>query len=220
MWDSWNFWMHFSTTKLLFSYSFISHSLDYFGARDKHITSILHHENKISKSWWVNCSSSTWTHNQWNLRDDSWGVNISLENFSITCKRFHSFLNTCTTRIIKTDNWCPNKDSFIHYLTNFLRKSFRETSTKNCKILRESKNNFAINCTLSSYNTISIELLFFHSKICTAMSYKLIIFHKWTFIKQKFNSFSCSKFILLMMFINTCLTSSKKSFLAYMIPSL
>jgi hypothetical protein len=117
------------------------------------------------------------------LRDNSRGINISLEDFSVACKRLNTFLDAGTTRVIKSNKRGSNQSGFVHYLAYLFSKGFRKTTTENCEVLGERKDNLPMDCALSRYDAITIELLFFHVKIFTSVGDELIVFHKRTFIE-------------------------------------
>jgi hypothetical protein len=117
------------------------------------------------------------------LRDNSRGINISLEDFSVACKRLNTFLDAGTTRVIKSNKRSSNQSGFVHYLAYLFSKGFRKTTTENCEVLGERKYNLPMDCALSSDDTITIELLFFHVEIFASVSDELIVFHKRAFIE-------------------------------------
>ena len=206
--------MHFSPAKLLFCDCFICHSLNNFWSSDKHIARVLNHKDKVCQSWWVYCSTCTWTHNKRYLRYYSRRINITLENLSVSSKWFNSFLNSCTTWIVHTNTWRSNELGFIHDFYNFLGKSFRKGTSKNCEVLWKGKSNLAIDQTLSCNNTISVEFLILHSKVVASVSNELIIFNERASIKQKLNSLASCKPETLMLLFDSILSTSKQGLLS------
>lgn len=170
--------VHLSTTEFFFCYILISYCFNNIRASNKHIASILNHEYEVSQCWRINCTACTGAHDEWNLRDHTRWVNISLENVSITSKWLDTLLNTSTTRVVETNKWSTNKRSFVHNLANLLCICCRETTTEYCKVLWESKYDFTINLALTSNDTITIKLLFIHIKIGASMRFQLVILNE------------------------------------------
>ena len=60
------------------------------------------------------------------LKNDTRSEDVALEDLTITCECADTFLDTCTTRVVHTDDRCTHGHSHIHYLTNLLCHSLRE----------------------------------------------------------------------------------------------
>jgi hypothetical protein len=116
----------------------------------------------------------------WNY---SWRIDVSLENFSISCQRLNTFLDTSATWIVKSNKRCTDESSFVHNFAYLLSKSFGKTSTEHSKVLRKREHYLPIDGALTSDDTISVELLFFHTKIIASVSHKLIVFYEGARIK-------------------------------------
>lgn len=175
--------VHLGATELLFGDLFVGDSFDNFGASDEHVTRILHHEYEVCQCWRVDSTTSTGTHYQRDLGDDARGVNISLEDFSVASERLNSLLDTSTTRVVQADARCTHKLCLIHDLAYLFSIGLRKRTAKNCEVLRESKDYFAVDSALSCDDAITIDFLFFHAKISASMSHKLIVFNERTLIE-------------------------------------
>ena len=53
-----------------------------------------------------------------------------------------------------------------------------------------------------------------------AVSYELIVFYKRASVEKQLNAFTSSKFVLLVLFIDSCLAAAEESLLAEGIPAL
>ena len=65
-----------------------------------------------------------------------------------------------------------------------------------------------MNSSLTSDNTISVELLFFHAEVVASVSHKLIVFDERTRIKEQLYSLASCKSVLLVMLVNSGLSAT------------
>jgi len=62
---------------------------------------------------------------------------------------------------------------------------------------------------LASDDTISVELLFFHTEVSTSVRDELVVLNKRTWVEEQLDSFTSGKFVLLVLFVNSGLTSTE-----------
>lgn len=77
-----------------------------------------------------------------------------------------------------------------------------------------------MNSSLTSDNTISVELLLVHAEVVTPVGDELIVFYERAWVKEQFNSFASCQFVLLMLLVNSSLTASEKRLLSNLFPFL
>jgi len=212
--------MHLGSTKFFFSDNFFGDCFDNIWSCKEHIGVVLYHKGEICQGWGIYSTSSTWSHYQWYLWYHTWWINISLEDLCISSKWFDTLLNSSTSRVIETNAGDACQHSLIHNLANLFSECFWEGSSKDCEVLGESKCNSAINETMTSYNTITIVLLFLHAEVMTPMGYKFVILFECSVIEEKLYSFPGGKFMIGMLFINSFLTSTELCFFRNLVPSL
>ena len=104
------------TTEGFLVHILISHSFHHVRTCDKHLALFLHHENKVCECRRVAGTASTRTENGANLWDDTRRHHVALKDVGESSERFHTFLNTCTTRVIEADDWCTILERKILHL--------------------------------------------------------------------------------------------------------
>jgi len=62
---------------------------------------------------------------------------------------------------------------------------------------------------LASDDTISVELLFFHTEIVASVRDELVVLNKRTWVEEQLDSFTSGKFVLLVLLVDSGLTSAK-----------
>ena len=92
----------------------------------------------------------------------------------------------------------------ILYLADLLSMCFTKRSTEDSEILTEDKDLSTINQTMSSDNTITIVLFFFHTEFIATMSLQHIILTERSIINWKENTLSSSQLTTLGSKINSC----------------
>ena len=86
--------VYHGAAQLLKSHILVSDRLHHIGAGDKHIACLLHHENKVSDGWRVDCAARAGTHDRRNLWDDPGGQCIAKKNVCVCPEADHAFLDT------------------------------------------------------------------------------------------------------------------------------
>ena len=72
----------------------------------------------------VNRTAGTWTEDTGNLRNNPGSQDITLEDFCITGQGVDTFLDTCATRVVQTDNGSTHLHGLIHYFTDLHGQCF------------------------------------------------------------------------------------------------
>ena len=62
---------------------------------------------------------------------------------------------------------------------------------------------------LASDDTISVELLFFHTEVVASVRDELVVLNKRTWVEEQLDSFTSGKFVLLVLLVDSSLTSAK-----------
>ena len=62
---------------------------------------------------------------------------------------------------------------------------------------------------LASDDTISVELLFFHTEVVASVRDELVVLNKRTWVEEQLDSFTSGKFVLLVLLVDSGLTSAK-----------
>ena len=171
------------SAEFLFSDFFLCHTSHHIRSCNKHITGIFHHQDKICQCRRINRTSGTWAHDRTNLRNHSGCHRVAQEYLGISGQRTYPFLNSCTARVVQSDDGCSHLHSHVHHFTNFLSVRFRKSSTKYGEILCKDINQALANHTVSRHYPVSGKFLLFHTEIGTPMGYQLIQFDKRTFLQ-------------------------------------
>ena len=66
-----------------------------------------------------------------------------------------------------------------------------------------------MNSSLASDDTIPVELLFFHTEIVASVRDELVVLNKRTWVEEQLDSFTSGKFVLLVLLVDSGLTSAK-----------
>ena len=187
----------------------MSDGFNHIWASNKHIAAVLNHKNKIGYSWGIHGTTSTGPHHHTDLWDHATGHNIALEYLSIATKGGNTLLNTGTTRIIETNNWCAYFHGLIHKLADFFCVGLRERAAKDSKVLAKYKYQTAINSAITNHHPIARHMLLIHIKVGAAMLNKHIPFFKAALIEQKVEPLASGKLAFGMLGINAFLPATQ-----------
>jgi hypothetical protein len=86
--------------------------------------------------------------------------------------------------------------------------------------LREGKDSFSVDLSLSSNDSITMVLGLFHSEVGTSVCHISIVLLESATIKQELNSLSSSKLVVSVLLVDSLLTSSEMNFLINVFPPL
>ena len=175
--------VHAYSTEFFFCHFFLCHASHHIRSCNKHIAGVFHHQNKIGQCRRINGTTGTRSHDRANLWNHSGCHRIAQEYLGISGQRTYSFLNSCASRVIQSDDRRSHLHSHVHHLANLLCMRFRKSSSKHGEILCEYINQALANHTISRHNAVSGKFLLFHTEIGTPMSYQLIQFDKRTFLQ-------------------------------------
>ena len=98
--------MYLSAAELLYRYVFTRNRFYYLRTGDEHIRVLLGHHDEVRKSGAVNGTTSAGAEDNGNLRNNARSKDITLEDLCVTCQCASTFLNTCATRVVQTDDRC------------------------------------------------------------------------------------------------------------------
>ncbi len=146
------------------------------------------------------------------MRDDAGCLDIALEDISVTRQAFNTFLNTRAARIIKANHRCADLHRLIHDLGDLARMCTRKCAAEHSKILRENKDQTAIDRAVTGDDTISGNAVFGHAEIHTIMFDKHVPFFEGAFVKQHIKAFTRGELAFLVLIINAALATAHGSF--------
>ena len=110
--------MNRSATELLLCHILPGHGLYDSRTCKEHVRDAFHHDGEVSKGGAIDSTTGAWTENCRNLRNNAGSEDVALENFRISGKGVDTLLDTCATRVVKTDDGCPHLHGEIHDLAD------------------------------------------------------------------------------------------------------
>ena len=133
----------------------MNYSFDDIRACNKHVGGIFNHKGKIGHGRAVNRAAGARPHDTGNLGNHTAGLNISMENLSISSQRIHAFLNPGATGVVQPNDGRADPDRMVHNLADFLGMGFPQGTSNYGKVLAEDKHLPAINGSMTGYHAIS-----------------------------------------------------------------
>lgn len=83
-----------------------------------------------------------------------------LENVAIACQGIHAFLDSSTTRVLKTNDGSARHHCLIHHFENLLGVGPRKTAAKNSEILTIDENPSSVNRAMPCHDAVARNLFF------------------------------------------------------------
>ena len=88
-------------------------------ARDIHIGRIPNHEDKVRYRRGIHRPAGARAHNHGDLRNDTRGQNVALENLCVPSQRINAFLDSRTPRVIQSYNGSAHLQGMIKDFADF-----------------------------------------------------------------------------------------------------
>ena len=206
--------MYACATELLLGYILAYNGLHNLGTGEEHIAGILLHNHEVGQCGRVNSTTCARTKNQRNLGNNTARHNVALENLCVTCQSVHTLLDTCTTRVVQTDNGSTIAHSHIHNFANLLCHSERQRTCRYGEVLCENIDKATAYGTVTGNNTISQGVALLHTEVHAAVGYEHIELLKATLIQEHSEPLTSGVFTLLVLGVDTFLTATHLCLLA------
>ena len=189
------------TTQRFLIHIFIRHSLHHVRARYKHLALFLHHQDEVCQCRAVARTTGTGAEDGADLWDDTRCHHIPSEDMCETCQTLHTFLNTCPTRVIQSDDGRSVLQCQVLHLRNLLGIGSRKRATQHSKVKGIDKHDASVYLTIARNDAITFDALILHTEVIATVHHVLIHLHERATVKQRFYSFSCSEFIHCFLFL-------------------
>ena len=200
-----------SAAELLYGYVLTGNGFHYLRAGDEHIGVLLGHHDEVGQRRAIYCSTGTRTKDHTNLRNNTRGQNVTLEDLGIAGQRTCSLLNTCSTRVVQTDDRRSEFHGLIHHIANLECHRLAQRTSDNCSILCKDEYQTTVNRTRSYCYTVTQEHFLLHAEVVTAVGKEHIHLFKRTFVEQHVNTLAASITAFCMVFFYCCFTASGNS---------
>ena len=206
--------MNLGSAELLYRHIFTRNRLHNLRTCDEHITVLLGHHDEVGQSRAIYGAACARTDDHGDLRHYTGREDITLENLSISRERARSFLNTCSTRVVQTNNRRTEFHSLVHDVANLERHRLTQRTTYHGSILCKDEHQTAVNCTRANGYAIAQEDFFLHAEIMATVREEHVHFLKRAFVQQHVNTLTSGITAFGMMFLYSCFTASGLSFRA------
>ena len=170
-------------TQLFFTYFLMNHSFYYIRTSHKHVTFFFHHKDEIGQGRRVAGTSGARTQDCRNLWNHTAGHCILIENISITGKALDPFLDTCTARIIQSDNRGTVLQCKLLYFHNLFSIGSWQWAAIYRKVISVNKHLATVYLSITGHDTISRNFVLIHTVVRTTVNHQLIQFNESTLIE-------------------------------------
>src|SRR5437879_503816 len=142
-------------SQLLGAYLFMGYGFYHVGAGNKHIRSVLHHQNKVSNCRTINRSACARTHDSRYLGYNAGSPGVPVKNVSIAAQRNYPFLDAGPAGIIEPNDRSPVFERVVHDLYDFFGMGFRERASENGKVLGKNIHQPAVYRSIAGYYPVA-----------------------------------------------------------------
>src|SRR5690625_3390861 len=180
--------MSLSPAKFLEGDVFAGHGFDDIRAGDEHVRGPIHHDREVGDRRRIHSPSSTWTHDQRDLRDDTGGMRVAFEDLRVQTESSNAFLNARATRVVDADQWAARLEGEVHDLDDLLAEDFAQRTTEHREVLREHADPAPIDGAVTGDDPIAVRALFIQAEVRRPMPRVLVDFDERSFVEQEIES--------------------------------
>ena len=185
-----------------------SDGLDHLRAGKEHVAVLLRHENKVGQSGAVDRAAGAGAENGADLRNNTRGKDIALENLGISGQGIAAFLDTGSARVVKTDDGGTDLHGLIHYLANLQGHGLAQRTAEDGEILCEHIDDAASNGTVACDYTVAKERLLLHVEVGAAVGDEHVELFERAFVKEEGDTLAGGQFALLVLLVDAFLPAA------------
>ena len=127
--------MYGSTAKVFHAHHLVGDGLHHLGTGDEHIAGVLGHHDEVSEGGRIDRTAGAGTEDGGDLRNDTAGEDVALENLSVAGEAVHPLLDTGTARVVETDDRCAHLHGLVEHLANLVGDGFGKRTAGNGEVL-------------------------------------------------------------------------------------
>ena len=200
--------MHHGAAQLIDGHILAGDGLHHLGAGKEHVAVLFGHEDEVGECGAVDSTTGTGAEDGADLRDDTAGQDIALENLGIACEGVAALLDTCSAGVVKADDRGTRLHGLVHNLADFEGHGLAQAAGENGEVLCKHINRTTVDGAVAGHHTVAQEGLLLHVEIYTAVSDKHVELLKRSFVQQESDTLAGSEFALFVLFVDTFLAAA------------
>src|SRR5690606_41142618 len=128
--------------------------LDHVGAGDEHLGGLVHHDDEVGQGGGVHVATGTCAHDQGDLRDDTGGLGVAVEDLGVQTQGDNAFLDTGAGALVDADEGNTGLDGQVHDLDDLLAVDLTEGTAEAGAVLGEDTDLAAIDGAVTGDNPV------------------------------------------------------------------
>ena len=177
--------MNASAAEVFHRNVFAQYGLDDVRPCDEHLRDVLDHKHEIGQRRRINGATCTRPQNQRDLRNYARGYRVAVKNFSITGQGTDTFLNTCATGIVDSDDRALHFQGVVHDFGNLAGMLQAQRATCHRKVLCIDAHGGSENRPCTCHNAITGQIFFIHAEITPVVLHEQVILMERILIQQR-----------------------------------
>ena len=161
--------MHRGAAELFGGDDLVGHRLHHVGAGDEHVAGVAHHEDEVGHGRRIDVAAGARAHDHGNLRNDARGDDISLEDFAVTAKRRHAFLDAGAAGVEQPDDRRAGLHRHVLDFHDLLRVGLRQRAAEHGEILGEGEHGAAIHGAPAGDHAVAGDARALHAELVGAV---------------------------------------------------
>ena len=128
-------------------------------AGDEHMRGLIDHEDEVGHGRAVHRTAGTWAEDHRDLRGDTRGLHVAVEDAAVAGQRNDALLDAGTGTIVQADERRTHGEGEIHDLVDLLGEDLTERSTEHGEVLGEHEHLAAVDGSPAGDDTVGVGAL-------------------------------------------------------------
>jgi len=182
-------------------------------AGDEHLARVLHHVDEVCERRAVNSAARAGSHNDGNLRDNTRGLRVAVEDAAVARESINRLLNTRAARIVDSDAGCAHLHGKVHDLPDLVRMLLAERAALDREVLCKRIDETAVDRAVARNNTFARQFLLLLAEVGAAMTYEHVELDEGILIEEQVQALTRGEFALCMLLFDGLLAAAKHEML-------
>ena len=182
------------------------------GTGDKHLTGLVDHDYEVREGRRIHCTAGCGaTHNR-NLRNNTRGAGIALENLTVFPQRSYTLLDSGSAGIQDANHGDFCGQGKVHDLDDLVACHLAQRTTEHGEVLAKEGDLASMNSSHTGNDRVAVGAFGIHTKGCGAVANKFIKLDKGPLIEQKLDSLTGGQLAFGVLLLNSGVPACRNRF--------
>ncbi len=179
--------------------------LDDIGAGDEHLAALVDHHHEVGERGGVDVPARRGAHDQRDLRDDTGGQDVVVEDTAIQAERDDALLDARARAVVDADEWTAGLDREFLDLDDLLAVDLAEAAAEDRDVLAEDADVAAVDGAVAGDHAVAERALVAEAEVGAAVPGECVKLDEGALVQQCVDALACGQLALGMHLFDRCL---------------